>query len=565
MKQIIFLLYIGLVLIQASYQCYSLSHYTFVVKEARYTRLCHTKSILTVNGHFPGPPIYAHKGDTIIVKVINNSKHNITMHWHGVKQPRNPWSDGPEYITQCPIQPGSMFRQSVILSDEEGTVWWHAHSEWARATVHGPIIVYPKYGASYPFPKPDFEVPIILGEWWKSDVYEVYREFIASGGDPNVSDALTINGQPGALFNCSKPGTFKIFVDQGQRVLLRIINSAMNIIMFFAVSNHCLTVVGTDGSYTKPLTSDYILISPGQTMDAILTANHNSGCYYMAARAYSTASAVPFDNTTTTAILQYNKGCNSHSSPKLPNLPYYNDTNAAYSFTSSLRSLASKEHPIDVPRNPTQRIFSTLSINTLPCPGNRACEGVNGTILRASMNNMSFVLPSTIDVLEAYYYNIKGVYLEHFPKFPPLVFNYTAEYQNLLLLTPNLTTRVKVIPYGSIVEMIMQGTSLGAAIDHPMHLHGYSFYVIGSGFGNFDKHTDPDNYNLLDPPIQNTVVVPINGWTTIRFVANNPGVWYMHCHLDRHQTWGMMTAFIVLDGSDQEAQVLPPPPDMPPC
>lgn len=25
---------------------------------------------------------------------------------HGVKQPRNPWGDGPEYITQCPIKPG---------------------------------------------------------------------------------------------------------------------------------------------------------------------------------------------------------------------------------------------------------------------------------------------------------------------------------------------------------------------------------------------------------------------------------------------------------------------------
>lgn len=80
-----------------------------------------------------------------------------------MKQPRNPWSDGPEYITQCPIQPGSKFRQKIILSDEEGTIWWHAHSAWARATVHGAIVVYPKPGTSYPFPKPHAEIPIILG------------------------------------------------------------------------------------------------------------------------------------------------------------------------------------------------------------------------------------------------------------------------------------------------------------------------------------------------------------------------------------------------------------------
>jgi len=82
---------------------------------------------------------------------------------HGVKQPRNPWSDGPEYVTQCPIKPGASFNQRVIFSEEEGTLWWHAHSDWARATVYGAIIIYPKPGTSYPFPKPDHEVPILLG------------------------------------------------------------------------------------------------------------------------------------------------------------------------------------------------------------------------------------------------------------------------------------------------------------------------------------------------------------------------------------------------------------------
>lgn len=82
---------------------------------------------------------------------------------HGAKQRRNPWSDGPEFITQCPIQPGKMYLYKIDITDEEGTIWWHAHSGWARATVHGAIIVYPKLGSGYPFPKPFFEVPIILG------------------------------------------------------------------------------------------------------------------------------------------------------------------------------------------------------------------------------------------------------------------------------------------------------------------------------------------------------------------------------------------------------------------
>ncbi|KAJ0751513.1 putative laccase [Helianthus annuus] len=52
------------------------------VKEASYTRLCETKSILTVNGQFPGPTLYVRKGDTIYVKVHNNGRYNITIHWY---------------------------------------------------------------------------------------------------------------------------------------------------------------------------------------------------------------------------------------------------------------------------------------------------------------------------------------------------------------------------------------------------------------------------------------------------------------------------------------------------
>ena len=56
-----------------------------------------------MNGQFPGPTIYARKDDVVIVNVYNQGNKNITLHWHGVDQPRNPWSDWPEYITQCPI------------------------------------------------------------------------------------------------------------------------------------------------------------------------------------------------------------------------------------------------------------------------------------------------------------------------------------------------------------------------------------------------------------------------------------------------------------------------------
>jgi FtsP/CotA-like multicopper oxidase with cupredoxin domain len=50
------------------------------------------------------------------------------------------------------------------ITEQEGTLWWHAHVSWLLATVHGAFIIYPKRGSLYPFPKPHAEIPIIIGD-----------------------------------------------------------------------------------------------------------------------------------------------------------------------------------------------------------------------------------------------------------------------------------------------------------------------------------------------------------------------------------------------------------------
>ena len=97
-----------------------------------------------------------------------------------MKQPRNPWSDGPENITQCPIKPGKNFTYEVIFSDEEGTLWWHAHSDWTRATVHGAIVILPEANTTYPFLKPAAEQVLILG---KSNARDTIFFFTTQYGD----------------------------------------------------------------------------------------------------------------------------------------------------------------------------------------------------------------------------------------------------------------------------------------------------------------------------------------------------------------------------------------------
>nr|QCZ35199.1 laccase 32 [Salvia miltiorrhiza] len=535
-------------------------HYNFDVVETPYNRLCSNKTILTVNGQFPGPTIYVTEGDTIVVVVANKATQNITIHWHGVKQPRYPWSDGPEYITQCPIRPGTNFSQKIEFSDEIGTLWWHAHSDWSRATVHGAVIIYPKKKDDYPYHVPYAQIPIILGEWWKSDVQAVLSEFLENGGEPNNSDAFLINGQPGYLYPCSTQDTFKLTVDHGKRYLIRMVNAVMNTIMFFKIGGHNVTIVGSDGAYLKPFTSDYIAISPGQTIDFLLLADQNPSRYYMAARAYAVAGN--FDNTTTTALIEYRSAA-PDTPPPLPPLPESNDTLASADFTAKFKILTQRNRPINVPLNPSNKLFFTLSMNTIPC-SNSTCLGPFGDRFSASVNNQTFNLPR-ISILEAYYKGINGVYGGDFPGRPPLAFNYTEAIVPRALWVPDNSTKVRYLDYNSTVEIVFQGTNAVRGVDHPMHLHGYSFYVVGRGFGNFDVKRDPRNYNLVDPPLMNTIAVPVNGWTTIRFRADNPGVWLLHCHLERHISWGMMMVFIIKNGKTPAAKMDPPPPDFPRC
>ncbi|GLJ52167.1 hypothetical protein SUGI_1109640 [Cryptomeria japonica] len=539
-------------------------YHTFNIEVSTVKRLCKEKNIVTVNGQLPGPTLHVRNGDTLVVKVNNRAPYNATIHWHGVRQIRTGWSDGPEYITQCPIQPGGSYTYRFSIDDKEGTLWWHAHVSWLRATVHGALVIYPKKDTSYPFAEPKGEATIILGEWWNSNPIDVVNEAILSGAGPNVSDAFTINGQPGDLYPCSNLDTFRLPVMLGETYLLRIVNAALNTQLFFKIAEHDFIVVAADACYTKPYSTNVLVIAPGQTTDILLTTNAEVGRYYMTATPYSSSDLVNFDTSETAAILEYQNTSPTLQSPIFPDLPLPNDTSVAKSFRTSLRSLDSTLYPTDVPLRIHEDVISTVGLGLNPCPLGQTCQGPNGQRFTASMNNISFVMP-TVSILEAYYSGINGVFTTDFPDSPPISFDYTAQNIPASLWTPVPGTKVKVIEFNSNVQWVFQGTNIVAGEDHPMHLHGYDFYVVGEGSGNYDPLLDPVDFNLVDPPKRNTVIVPVNGWTAIRFKADNPGAWLLHCHLDVHLSWGLKTVLLVTNGNGVLDALETPPQDFPVC
>ncbi|WP_325096646.1 multicopper oxidase family protein [Mycolicibacterium vinylchloridicum] len=62
---------------------------------------------------------------------------------------------------------------------------------------------------------------------------------------------------------------------------------------------------------------------------------------------------------------------------------------------------------------------------------------------------------------------------------------------------------------------------------HPMHLHGHTFQVIKA-----DGSLGPRKDTVIVKPMQSVAV---------KFVADNPGIWMLHCHNGYHMDAGMMT------------------------
>ncbi|KAI7985812.1 Laccase-1 [Camellia lanceoleosa] len=170
-----------------------------------------------------------------------------------------------------------------------------------------------------------------------------------------------------------------------------------------------------------------------------------------------------------------------------------------------------------------------------------------------------------MSILECHYQNLStSTYYHNFSERPPHTFNYTGVDP----LTENFNTefgaRLLEVNYATNLEIVLQDTSLLNFENHPIHVHGHNFFIVGKGFGNFDAANHPAFYNLVDPPERNTVAVPSGGWAAIRLKADNPGVWFIHCHLEEHTSWGLATGMIVKSGSGPN-QCLLPPHDLPSC
>ncbi|XP_078444795.1 cupredoxin superfamily protein [Wolffia australiana] len=514
-------------------------HYRWTVTYELKAPDCYTKGVITINGRSPGPTIRAQQGDTIVVELKNGlMTENTAIHWHGIRQIGTPWSDGTEGITQCPILPGDTFVYKFVV-DRPGTYIYHAHYGMQRSSgLYGSIQVSLPDGVQEPFAY-DYDRSIILNDWWHRSAQELAAGLSAIKfvwvGEPQ---SILINGR--GWYDCSLSANSAcnntdpqcspsvITVVPGKTYRLRISSVSSLSAFNFEIEGHNMTIIEADGHYVEPFVVKNLNIYSGETYSVLVVADQDPSKNYWAA---VNVVSRPTKNLRGLAIFNYYP-----THPRLlptaapPAGPLWNDTK--YRLNQSLEIKSHRNFTIPPPLS-TEKLITLLNTQ----------NKIEGRF-RWAVNNVSFVLPHT-PYLIALKHNLRHVFSQEAPPESYSVGKYDifSKAEN-----PNATESEALykLEFNSTVDIVLQNANTMTANNsetHPWHLHGHDFWVLGFGEGVFDLAKDIGNLNLVDPIMKNTVPVHPYGWTAIRFVADNPGVWAFHCHIESHFYMGMGIVF----------------------
>uniref|UniRef100_A0A7N0V111 L-ascorbate oxidase n=1 Tax=Kalanchoe fedtschenkoi TaxID=63787 RepID=A0A7N0V111_KALFE len=458
-----------------------------------------------------------------------------------------PWADGTASISQCAINPGDHFVYRFKV-DKPGTYFYHGHLGMQRsAGLYGSLIVDVADGQREPF-RYDGEFSLLLSDWWHQGVHE---QEVGLSSSPfrwiGEAQSVLINGR--GQYNCSLAAQFSnssssstgqceftgreqcapeiLTVEPNKTYRLRIASSTSLQSLSLAIKNHAMVVVEADGNYVQPFSVDDMDIYSGDSYSVLFKTDQDPTMNY-----YISASVRGRKPNTTQALTILNYKPNSASDPpKLspPVAPAWNDYAHSKAFTSKIFARVGSPAP------PTSFDRRIVMLNTQ--------NNIDGAYIKWAINNVSLILPPT-PYLGAIKYKLKNVFDAANP--PD---DYDREYDVMnppVNRNTTLGSGVYNIELGSTVDIILQNANaLAANVSeiHPWHLHGHDFWVLGYGEGKFNEKEHERSLNFKNPPLRNTAVIFPYGWTALRFVADNPGVWAFHCHIEPHLHMGMGVVF----------------------
>lgn len=104
-------------------------------------------------------------------------------------------------------------------------------------------------------------------------------------------------------------------------------------------------------------------------------------------------------------------------------------------------------------------------------------------------------------------------------------------------------TNAFVLKKGDVVDIIVNNDDPGK---HPFHLHGHAFQVLARSdddVGHWNSSQAVNGFPQV-PMRRDTLMVRPQGNFLIRFVADNPGVWFFHCHIYWHLVSGLAAVMV---------------------
>ena len=506
---------------------------------------------LAINGSIPAPTLRFNLGDIAIIRVVNETKEPTTMHWHGVLVPWN--QDGPQFFNTRIIEPGKTHTFRFPIK-HTGTYWYHSHTQFQEQRgLYGAIVIEEEK----PRPKVNHDFVFMMSDWSnehpkkimsniKKDghYYNYKKNFLPSlwgalrdgefidylksewtrMGPMDLSDigydAFLINGKIESHLKGIRPK---------DRVRFRIINASASTYFYFNIGNlRNFTVYTKDGMPVQPVQVNELLIGIAETYDVVFTVPENVKTFVAQATAQDISGQ---------AVLTFGKG-KREEVPQKPKPSAFKMDHGSHGSQHKNHGSNHKEHKKEKSHSHHQHYSRKINSQKID----------------------SHKHPSK---------NMKGKQRKHHHKHSAKKKNHRLDYTMLKSVSP--TDFKKNLIRSQVIELELSGDmdrytwyingkpfSEEKYIDirenevvtlkfinttmmhHPMHLHGHFFRVL-MGQNKW-------------APLFHTVDVAPMSTVTIEFHANEPGIWFLHCHNLYHMKMGM-ARLVKYEGMEQTPEL----------
>jgi FtsP/CotA-like multicopper oxidase with cupredoxin domain len=227
--------------------------------------------VWTYNGETPGPVIRVKRGQTSVIKLVNNLPQPTSLHIHGLRHANA--MDGVAGLTQPAVEPGQSFDYAITPSDAGTSIYYPVvigkSAEQIERGLCGMFIVEEDK------PEPvELDMALLLDDWRLNAENQIETGFNAQSDSARLGrlgNVLTVNGRPGPAEVKLRPRS---------RVRLRIagtMNARVVPMRFEKMAK--ATVIAIDGQPCEafdPL-KRLVIVAPGSRYDVVLDLPEKAG------------------------------------------------------------------------------------------------------------------------------------------------------------------------------------------------------------------------------------------------------------------------------------------------